>query len=210
MIGTILDISPSRNSSSFQVRLDDGTTFSLPSITIAEKGLTIGTSLGEEEVESLQDLDSLEKAKGSALRYLGYRPRSEGEVRAKLKRLGTKADVIERTMDYLKERELVNDQAFVQFWKENRLTFRPRSRLLIKQELIRKGVDPLVIDEEVKELDDQEAAYQAAQRKVRTLEARDYASFREKLGSFLRRRGFSYNVIALTVERLWEQKGDPR
>ena len=210
MIKTVLDIVlPIKNSSLCRVHLNDGTTLNLPTASIAEEGLLVGASLIEEEVDRLQDLESLERAKGAALGYLGYRPRSEGEVRAKLKRLGIRAAITERTMEYLKERDLVNDHTFVQFWKENRLTFRPRSRFLLKQELVKKGVNPQVIDEEVRDVDDQEAAYQAAQKKVRTLDSQEYHTFREKLGSYLRRRGFSYDTIAMTVDRLWEQRGNP-
>ncbi len=207
---TVVDVTyPSKNPSLCRVRLDDGTILNLSPASVAGEGLQVGASLKEERVELLRDLESLEKAKGAALRYLGYRPRSEGEVRTKLKRLGIETNITERTMDYLKERDLVNDHTFVRFWKENRLAFRPRSSFLIKQELMRKGVPPQVIDEEVGDVDEQEAAYQAALKKLRTLDCQDYHTFREKLGSFLRRRGFSYSVITLTVDRLWEQRGNP-
>ena len=33
----------------------------------------------------------------------------------------------------------------------------------------------------------------------------DYAKFRNRLGSFLQRRGFGYQVVTKTVRDLWEE-----
>jgi SOS response regulatory protein OraA/RecX len=36
----------------------------------------------------------------------------------------------------------------------------------------------------------------------------DYQSFRRRLGEYLRRRGFNYEVINHTVERVWQELGN--
>ncbi|MGB2854192.1 MAG: RecX family transcriptional regulator, partial [Dehalococcoidia bacterium] len=53
-------------------------------------------------------------------------------------------------------------------------------------------------------VDDEESAYRAARRKGHNL-GKDYETFRQKLGAFLGRRGFSYDVINRTIERLWQE-----
>jgi len=35
----------------------------------------------------------------------------------------------------------------------------------------------------------------------------DYQTFRRRLGEYLGRRGFSYNVISETTERVWKEHG---
>jgi hypothetical protein len=35
----------------------------------------------------------------------------------------------------------------------------------------------------------------------------DYQSFQRRLGDYLKRRGFAYEVINLTIERIWQEKG---
>ena len=38
----------------------------------------------------------------------------------------------------------------------------------------------------------------------------DYQTFRRRLGEYLRRRGFGYEVIETTLERVWqERRGSP-
>jgi len=101
----------------------------------------------------------------------------------------------------------VDDMAFAQFWKDNRESFSPRSQWLTKLELRRKGVAGDIIDQVVDAVDDYDSAYRAALSKARSLPLSDYQGFRRRLGGYLRRRGFSYEVIVNTVERLWQEHG---
>jgi regulatory protein len=108
----------------------------------------------------------------------------------------------------LEEQGLVDDRAFAQFWKDNRESFGPRSRWLIRSELKRKGVTEDVIDQVVGEVEDADSAYHAASSKARRLSLSDYEGFRHRLGEHLRRRGFGYAVINRTVEQLWQERGN--
>jgi regulatory protein len=146
----------------------------------------------------------------AAVRYLGYRPRSEAEIRERLARRGFEGDGIERTVARLKEQGLLDDLAFARFWKENRETFRPRSRQLTRLELRRKGLDAATIETVVAEIDDAESAYRAALGRAPRLAGADHEIFRRRLGQHLRQRGFGYEVIGRTVARLWrEHHGGP-
>jgi SOS response regulatory protein OraA/RecX len=43
------------------------------------------------------------------------------------------------------------------------------------------------------------------QGKARALRGLNYPSFRKKLTTFLRRRGFDYEVTSRTVEQMWKE-----
>lgn len=184
----------------------DGTfAFSLGREVVEEQGLHPGQVLTDSQIEELVGADLFGKCYNAALRLLSYRPRSDAEIRARLSRRFGK-EIIDRVLLQLKARQMVDDAAFAQFWRENRESFSPRSKRLLKLELRQKGIDPEVVDEVLEGFDDDESAYRAAKRKGRTLE-RDYETFRRKLGAFLGRRGFSYGVIKRTIERLWQELG---
>ena len=68
----------------------------------------------------------------------------------------------------------MDDAPSPSFWKENRQSFRPRSRRLTALELKRKGVDSAVIEPAVSELDDGESAYRAALARARRLAPADF------------------------------------
>jgi regulatory protein len=184
----------------------DGTfAFSLGKEVVEEQGLHLGQVLTDSQIEELVGADLFGKCYNAALRLLSYRPRSDAEIRARLSRRFGK-EIIDRVLFQLKARQMVDDAAFAQFWRENRESFSPRSKRLLKLELRQKGIDPEVVDEVLEGFDDDESAYRAAKRKGRTLE-RDYETFRRKLGAILGRRGFNYGVINRTIERLWQELG---
>ena len=142
----------------------------------------------------------------AAFRYLSYRPRSEFEIKMRLRQRGFDDSSIQTVLLKLKEQGLLDDFAFAQFWKENRESFSPRSRMMLQRELRQKGVAPYIIAEVAEGMDEEASAYRAAQRKLKRLASADYDNFRRKLGDFLKRRGFSYEVTRHTVNRLWQER----
>ena len=176
----------------------------LTEVALKEK-LKVGQELSESRLEALAGLDHYQRCLNAAIRYLGYRPRSEAEIRQRLHRHGFDSDCTEKTLARLKEQGLVDDTAFARFWKDNREAFSPRSRRLTKLELKRKGLDSDIIEQVVGEVDDSDSAYRAALSRARRLPLADYQDFRRRLGQYLGRRGFSYNVINETIERVWKE-----
>jgi regulatory protein len=109
-------------------------------VDTALKGqLTVGRELTEDELSDLAKLDLFYRTQNAALHFLGYRPRSESEVRVRLTRRGFAKTEIDAVLVKLREQGLVDDAGFAGFWTENRREFSPRSRFLTRLELRRKG-----------------------------------------------------------------------
>jgi len=189
------------------VFMDGRFTFSLMAEVVLKEGLQVGQELSASQIEALVRSDRYHRCLNAAVHYLGYRPRSEAEIRQRLQRHGFDGDCVERVLAKLKEQGLVDDTAFARFWKENRESFSPRSRGLTRLELQRKGLAGGIIEQVVDEVDDSDSAYRAALGKARRLSPSDYQGFRRRLGEHLRRRGFGYEVINHTVERIWKESG---
>jgi regulatory protein len=187
------------------VFLDGKFTFSLLAEVAVKEGLHVGQELSASRIKALAGSDHYHRCLNTALRYLSYRPRSEAEIRQRLQRHGFDSDCTEKVLAQLKEQGLVDDNAFARFWKDNREEFSPRSQWLTRLELQRKGLDGETIEPIVGEVDDSASAYRAALSKARHLSPSDYQSFRHRLGEYLRRRGFGYEVIKHTVERVWKE-----
>ena len=189
------------------VFLDGKFAFSLEAEVAVREGLQVDQELSDSHIEALARSDHFHRCLNAAAHYLSYRPRSESEIRERLRRRGFDGDSVEAVIAKLKEQGLIDDMAFAQFWKNNRESFSPRSQWLTKLELRRKGVAGDVIDQVVDAIDDDASAYRAASSKARSLPLSDYHSFRRRLGEYLKRRGFSYGVINHTVERMWQELG---
>ena len=186
--------------------LDRRFAFSVDNEVVAKESLKVGLELSTAEIDLLARADQFQRCLNAAFQFLSYRPRSEAETRARLRRRGYQEEEIEKVVAQLRSLALLNDAAFAEFWKENRNSFRPRSQRMLKLELRRKGVKPGVIDEVVESMDDVDSAYRAAMSKARTLPVTDYQVFRQRLGSYLQRPGFSYGVINNIVKQAWLER----
>ncbi len=181
--------------------------FSLGAEVAAKEDVQVQQELSAEQIEALARSDHFHRCFEAAAHYLSYRPRSESELRERLYRRGFGDDSVEAVIARLKEQGLVDDAAFAQFWKDSRQSFNPRSQWLTGLELRQKGVAREIIDQTVGAIDDEGSAYRAALNKARSLPLSDYQGFRHRLGGYLRRRGFNYEVINNTVKKIWQEYG---
>jgi regulatory protein len=168
-----------------------------------ERGVRPGCELSGTELRALADEDARREALQSALRFLSYRPRSEQELRQRLARKGLPRAAIAAAASRLRELGYLDDAAFARFWTETRQASRPRARRVVAGELRRRGIATEQVDEATAGIEDDEAAFAAAGRRLRTLSGLEYQEFRERLGRFLTGRGFSYDVARRTIDRCW-------
>lgn len=203
---TITAIEPQKNNPKrVNIYLDGEFAFGLGKFVAA--WLKVGQKIDDAKIEKLQADESREKAYQQAMLFLSYRARSETEVRKNLEKHDIPPAVIEETVSRLREERLLNDSQFAQDWVANRSEFRPRSKRALSIELKRKGLAESAIKSATEAVDESALAYAAAEKRVRRLEGLEWNEFRNKLGEFLARRGFAYDVIAPTVKRLWLERG---
>jgi regulatory protein len=206
MAGTITAlVAQKKNKDRVNVYVDGEFAFALAAIEAVR--LRRGQVLSDGDIERLRGADEIEKAHDKALRFLANRPRSEWEVRQNLAKAGFGSDIINRVIERLKGVALVDDTAFVRFWLDNRAQFNPRGQAALRQELRRKGVEREVIEAVLVESahDDEQAAVQSALAKAGRYRHLPRSTFAQKLGAYLIRRGFSYEVVRAAVDEAWRQ-----
>jgi regulatory protein len=196
-------VAQKRNPNRVNIYLDGEYAFSLARIVAA--WLRVGQELDEEKIKRLQAEDAHERAIQQALLFLSYRSRSESEIRQNLRKHEIPEDVIDQTLQRLRQDGLASDDQFAQAWVENRSTFRPRSRRMMAMELRQKGLADEAVSSALEDVDDEALAYEAAQKRAPRLKDLEWVDFRKKLSEFLARRGFSYSVITSVVTRIWNE-----
>jgi len=187
--------------------LDNRFVCSLEAEIVIKEDLQVGQVLSVSQIEALTGSNHFYRCLNAAIHYLSYRPRSEFEIKERLRRRGFDDNTIESVIAKLREQGLVDDASFARFWQENRDSFSPRSQWLTKLELKQKGVTDDIIAQVIDAIDDDDSAYRAALSKAQRLSQADYQSFRRRLGEYLKRRGFGYGVINHAIERLWSEWG---
>jgi regulatory protein len=144
-----------------------------------------------------------------ALRFIAYKPRTTAELRKRLTDGKHSEEAIEHTLARFIETGLINDEKYARDWVDHRQAFHPRSSRMIDYELRHKGVAKADIDAALASAgDDDQMAYQLATQKIDRYKDLEMPEFRNKLGGYLARRGFSYEVIARVVNRIWSESNE--
>lgn len=153
--------------------------------------------------------DEYPKCYEAALHYIEYRPRSEAEVRRHLmfKRRFTDESV-SRAVAKLKKLKLIDDTTFSEMWARERVSHRHKSSLMIKRELMQKGVDGTIIERVTGHINDEANALRAGMSKARHLKDLDYPEFYKRLAAYLGRKGYGSDLVRGVIRQLWESRMD--
>lgn len=173
----------------------------------AERGLSEGTALSEEELAEARVAGERPLAMSRALNALGYRARSARELRERLVRAGYLGETVDEVVSRLEELGYLNDEEFAR--ELARLEARKYGPRRIYGDLRRAGIEEEaareVVEEEFAGRSEHEAAREAAQRRYNTVEGSD-AQVRRVYG-FLVRRGYSASICA-EVAREYRREAD--
>jgi regulatory protein len=200
MAGTITALKfQQRNKERVNVYLDGEYAFGLDAIEAAQ--LRKGQVLSDTEIAALKAKDERNRAFKRAVRFLSYRPRSRVEIERYLRSKAIDEVVVDDVVTRLEQAKYLDDEAFAHFWLENRERFKPRGQRALRYELRQKGVSDEVISRVLNELDDETAAWRAVEVRLRHWTNLSGDEFRQKVTSYLSRRGFDYSTISLTLKK---------
>jgi regulatory protein len=186
--------------------LEDGAAVSLSPEIAALNGVREGAELSAQQRDSMMAEQHRQDAMAAALRLIACRPRSEKGLRTALRRRSFPADLVDATVARLRQLRLVDDVSFAAAWVESRDRMSPRGRRMLTCELQANGVRTNLAENAASSVDEADAAYRAAARRARSLAGCEFGQFREKLGAFLLRRGFEYEVAEEAVRRAWAER----
>lgn len=131
--------------------------------------------------------------------------RSEQNIRQKISMAGYRGSFVDDAIDSLKEYGYIDDLRFARYYAESMRDTKGRSAFAISRSLYEKGISRDVIDTVMGELDiDEEAQILKAlsskgynEENIRQIDDKE----RQKLISFLMRKGFSYDLISIYVRK---------
>ncbi len=199
-----------RKKDRYSVFIDGVFAFGANETVIASLGLKPGQEVDAAELEKMLWAENVHKAKEQALRLLDYRQRSKNEISRRLAQKGYEQDVIQEVLNQLERLGLLDDEQFSKQWVRSRLLNKPMGKRGLTWELRNKGIPETFIEETLKNIDDHdefEAALNAAKRKLNR-KVSDVQAEKQRLASFLRRRGFNWDTISSVIEKILEEGED--
>lgn len=167
-------------------------------------GLAVGQTFDRDRLVELLKAETARKARENAIRLINYRDRSVSEVRRRLVGDDFPQEVVDDVIDQLSRAGLLDDEKFSRDWVKARSASKPMGRTRLAWELRSRGVDAPTVDEALEAVDEAaecELARTVAAQKLKKMDCSDPLT-RNRLGSFLRRRGFDWNVISRVMDEL--------
>jgi len=139
------------------------------------------------------------RARSLAFRYLAYRDRSQAEMTNYLATKEIPEKVVEKTIQYLKNLDYINDDRFALNWGKSRVTNKYFGKYRLQRELLAKGVDRDKVLQALQtvysQVDELQLAQSCVAKKMRQCENLDAATRSRRIAQFLQRKGFSSQII---------------
>ena len=160
-------------------------------------------------------MEPFEKYYTLAVVYLTRRPRSEKELREYLQKKSTRftteseyvltLHLLDEVIAKLQSQKFQSDYDFAIWWKQQRNRFRLKGDSVIKMELKQKGIDRDIIEQvfqvqDEEDISDQEKVRQIVEKRFEKVRLLSKHEQYEKLGSYLARRGFSWDTIKRAID----------
>ncbi|SHI32715.1 regulatory protein [Clostridium cavendishii DSM 21758] len=194
-----------RNQGRVNVFINQEFSFACDAELVYRYDIRKGKSVVEEELKEIIEEEDFIKCKNSALRSLEKAYKTEKEIIDKLKDKGFEEKIIKRTLEFLKEYNLLDDNKYTDMFVKDKIKAQGRNK--IKFSLMRKGVCEEVIKARIDNIDvddELEVATNLAQKKYNVLIKREDDKFKisQKLYRFLASKGYTYECINKAVKNV--------
>jgi regulatory protein len=181
-------------------RLSDGNLIRVAEEDVARYSLVEGLEITEQFARELASRYEYASARALATRLLKVRPRTEGELRVRLRSSGAGPAAADRLLGDLKREGLVNDRLFARLWADEKLRLGATGRRRVVAQLRSKHVDPGIAETETERVysadEEIEAAKRLAVKRAARIKGVAADALKRRLYQHLVRRGFEADVAA--------------
>jgi regulatory protein len=194
------------NRNKVKVYIDGEYAFLLYEKDIRLFGLAEGQEISPQIYDEILTDTVLRRAKLKALALLKFMDRTEQELRNKLSEAGYKNEIIDLALDYINHYGYINDERYASSYIRTRMN--SKSRLMLRMELLKKGIAKDIIDEVLN------TEYQIEEEEDPELDVIKKAIFKkcptpanitweekQKLISNLYRKGFEIDKINSVIDK---------
>ena len=188
------------NKERYSIYLNEEYGFGIHEDILVRYRLAKGMELEKDFIDEVLKKEEQSQATNYALRLLSYKMRTEKEIWNRMIEKEYPREVIEATIDYLKELKYIDDEEYARKFIKDKVNLKNIGKERIKRELFNKGIDSKTVNIELEELVDNEEQYDKAMelavKKLNTTYKNDDKNARyRKLGGFLQRRGYSMDIV---------------
>lgn len=187
-----------RDTERFNVFLDKEYAFSVHESVLVKFALTKGMTLEDLSISDMVYDDEIQKAFNRALHFLGFRMRSEHEVKQKLIDAGYGEAVVLEAIVKLRRLGFLNDATFSKALLETQKKTSGQGPRVIQQKLQQKGIEKELQDEILGDYSEEEqlqVARKMAEKEARKKRKESPRQKEMRIQNALLRKGYSFDII---------------
>ncbi|MBE1555865.1 regulatory protein [Filibacter limicola] len=210
---SITKISQQKNDGErYNIFLDEKYAFSVHESVLVKFGLSKGMSLEDWSIDEMVYEDEIRKAFNRALHYLGFRMRSEFEVKKKLMDLEYGEAVVLEAIVKLKRLDFLNDETFSEALLQTQKRSSSKGPKAIQQELRKKGIGKELQDKVLESYTEEEQlqiATKLAEKAANANRSVAPSQLKQKIQNALLRKGYSFDIIKQALANIdFEREAD--
>lgn len=185
--------------------LDEEYAFSLSMELVYKEGLKKNQEVDSKRLEFLAEEESIIRCKNSALKTIERNFKTEKEVIEKLREKGYGDKAINKSIQFLKEYNFINDMNYAKAYINDKLNSFGSQK--IKYTLIQKGISKEILEEALADLNkdnERKTAFNLAKKKLDIIRKRENDSYKisGKLYRYLTSKGYGYDIVNEVVKEL--------
>ena len=194
-----------RNKERVNIYIDEEYAFSISAELIYKENIKVKDKIDVDSLKKLADEDNYIKCKNTALKTIERTYKSEKELAQKLALKGYDDHIINRTINFMKEYNLLNDNNYATMYVKDKS--RNIGKKKIKYSLLQKGIDEEIIESELEKINNDEVkaiVYEMALKKYKVFSKRENDNYKltQKLYRFLMGKGYDYDFIKDVVKSI--------
>ena len=192
-----------KDSERYNIFLDEKYAFSVHESVLVKFGLTKGMTLEDWSIDDMVYEDEIRKAFNRALHYLGFRMRSEFEVKKKLLDAGYGEAIVLEAIVKLKNLGFLNDEMFSEALLQTQKKSSSKGPNAIRQELQKKGIGKelqVQVLESYSEDEQLQIATKLAEKAANANRSIAPTQLKQKIQNALLRKGYSFDIIKQALD----------
>ena len=139
-------------------------------------------------------MEEIAKTKKAALRLLSFKPRSESELRSRLRRKKLPGQAIDEVVAQLRREGWVDDEKFARLYALSRMQGCSLGKNRVRLELTQRGLSGAMVQTgmaAIRDIDEWDAALELAKKRLASMGGVPIEAKKRRLRGLLMRRGFS-------------------
>lgn len=203
---SIISVKSRKNGQSCIIGFNDGESFECSYDLVLKYKLGINSIIPPKLLLDIKNEQNIYDAKQFAYNFVSYKPRTEKQIRQRLKDKGYNKFESDSAIEFLIKFDLVDDNKYAKQFISGYLKRKSAGKSKLISELIMKGIDKQLAQDALEEFYPHENTYEfalkATDKKLRIIRHKPLEKQKDSLIRYLQSSGFDWDIIRKVLKEV--------